>query len=153
MAKAVLIKSEIDSTIKYNCNICSEEIKHDKIVGLKCNPTKHIFCHDCIFDWYKQTAMNKNTHMGNNEKNICPICRKNGGLLPICNNKFLKGITVNLIENTENIVNNPIKLEKICCNAKLLSKDGFCTAKGKSEFGGLCGKHVKKTPPANIILI
>ena len=36
----------------FTCNICSEVIPEKRVIGLKCNVKKHIFCYDCINDWY-----------------------------------------------------------------------------------------------------
>ena len=123
-----IVQKEEDN--KFLCNICSEEIDKDKIIALKCNPTKHIFCYDCIFDWYKEVSKNKNTHYQNySKKNMCPICRENGGLLPLCNKyKFTKGIHYIKIENTINICNAKLKNGKGLCKYKSCNIDGntFC---------------------------
>ena len=116
---------------KYTCGICSDLIPNGEIIALKCNPSKHIYCYDCISDWYKEIKNKK--HTGNyTTVNICPICRKNGGFLPcLKNDNFIKGI---------HIFNN-IDVEIKLCNAKLKTKEGFCTAKGNPKYGGLCGIH------------
>jgi hypothetical protein len=147
----------------YICNICNDNIENDKIIGLKCNPTKHIFCYECIFDWYKELKFKKSaTHHGNYENNTCPICRVNCGLLPRHPNyPFISGLhqkesssknntkikseyLKNYIEKTQN--------QPCICNAKLVSKDGFCKSAGKNEYGGFCGKHknMKKSAITNI---
>ncbi len=145
---AKYIKNDDNNNI---CNICSDNIIGDNAIGLKCNPTKHIFCYDCIYDWYKE--LKKTNYMNNYTiKNMCPICRKNGGLLPV-NSKFkvIKGIhdTVTnklpVIDNTKKIEIldiNPNKLP-FQCGVKLKTKDGYCVAYGKKIYGGFCGKHCK----------
>jgi hypothetical protein len=136
MAKFIQLK---DGEEKHICNICSDTIEDNKIIGLKCNPSKHIFCYECIRDWYKELKKKKSP---NNYKMItmCPICMKNGGLLPQCSfDKSIKDIHLGYIEPTiENI-----KLSYKCCNAKLKSKDGYCKARGQEKYGWLCGTHVK----------
>ena len=134
----------IDDKISYVCNICSDTISNNNGVGLKCNPTKHIFCYECIYDWYKQLNKTKN---GNNYtiKNMCPICRKNGGFLPINNNfKIIKGIheikDETILTTCPDI--NPNKL-LTQCGVKFKTKDGFCQSHGKTIYGGLCGIHFK----------
>lgn len=67
------------------CNICAEDINDlSKKVVLKCNP-QHIFCYDCIFDWYfKNKGNNSSASSGNMYKYAtCPICQKNGGFLTL----------------------------------------------------------------------
>ena len=88
---------------EYKCNICSEIIENDKIIGLRCNPEKHIFCYDCIFDWYNELKINKKFDYSAT-LNMCPICRKNGGLLPLYNGSiYITGIhqNQNLNQNTK----------------------------------------------------
>ena len=137
-AKFIKIDNLCDS---YTCNICSENIENDKIIALKCNPSKHIFCYDCILDWYVQ--LNKKKNPGNYTlRNMCPICRKYGGLLPLYENtKYLKGVHV----FNYALEFGAIKYESNCeskCGAKLKTKDGFCTLYGnKKLYNGLCKKH------------
>jgi hypothetical protein len=67
------------------CNICAEDITDlSKKVILKCNP-QHIFCYDCIFDWYfKNKGNNSSASSGNMYKYAtCPICQKDGGFLTL----------------------------------------------------------------------
>lgn len=84
------------------CNICCEEFTSKKVV-LACNP-KHIFCYECIFDWYKKKSgittgsSYSHSHSSGSEDRTCPICRKDGGFLTIppeisCKNQ-LPGIHV-----------------------------------------------------------
>ena len=134
MVEAIFIKN---NNTKYICNICSEQIDNDKIIGLKCNPSKHIFCYNCILDWYKQVSKKNNTNFHNyTQKNMCPICRKNGGLLPSCKDtKFIKGIHY---INKE--INKEIKLN--ICNAKLKNGKGFCKYKSCNIDGNtFCRLH------------
>lgn len=62
------------------CNICCEDIQESRLVTLKCNPN-HIFCYDCISDWYFELLKSKNVIY--HEKCTCPICKKFGGYLPL----------------------------------------------------------------------
>ena len=146
------------------CNICAETIADDNAVGLKCNPTKHIFCYECILDWYKE--LNKNKNVNNYTiKNMCPICRKNGGLLPVHKKiKSIKGIhdikeVVIPITSETNITNKTNKLTTVdinpnklphSCGAKLKTKDGYCQAMGKKVHGGFCGRHASCNIQQNI---
>lgn len=120
---------------EYKCNICSEIIENGKIVGLTCDPEKHIFCYDCIFDWYNELKINKKFDYSST-LNMCPICRKNGGLLPIYNNSIcITGIHQNINVKKINI-----------CGAKFITKDGFCQFIGKEKYGGFCSKHMLTEP-------
>ena len=108
-AKALIIK---DSSKEYKCNICDDTILNDTIIGLHCDPDKHIFCYQCILDWY--TVLKKNTHYANYQMvTMCPICKQNGGKLPI-----------------------------IICGASLKSNPSKkCSAKGNDKYGGKCHIH------------
>ena len=134
---------------EYKCNICSDNIDEDKIIGLKCNPQKHIFCYDCIFDWFK-VLKKKHGSAYYSTLNMCPICRKNGGLLPTCEGydviknihdlKMVKTKVVS-VNDSKNLLLNPNKLEHEC-GFKLLNGNGYCISVGRYE--GLCGKHISK---------
>jgi hypothetical protein len=132
-----------DDSNEYKCNICSDNIEKDKIIGLKCNPQKHIFCYDCIFDWFK-VLKKKHGSAYYSTLNMCPMCRKNGGLLPTCDGydviKNIHDFKVVPINDSKNLI-NPNKLEHEC-GFKLLNGNGYCKLVGKYE--GLCGKHVSK---------
>jgi hypothetical protein len=166
-AKYIIKKDEEN---EYLCNICAEEIENDKIIVLKCN-SKHIFCYDCISDWYKSLVNNKT---GNYFiKTMCPICRKNGGKLPISTlgNKFNKQIyyLYNNLNYCEALLKNGIdkctrikKIGNYCgihknycvvispnkdtnlCGVKLKSKNGFCSKSGMPKYNGLCCIHGKQ---------
>jgi hypothetical protein len=155
------------------CNICSEKLEIGNSIGLKCD-TKHIFCYECILDWYKESNKNKNIHT---VRNMCPICRKNGGFLPVHKNfDLIKGIhsfkdqvvKEHIVKpsidkpksNKSNIIDiNPNKLPHEC-GAKLKTKNGYCECNAKSIFGGFCGRHanystaqqphVNNNPPTDI---
>lgn len=137
---AKFIKNSLNNN--YICNICSDNIESNKIIGLGCNPLKHIFCYDCINDWYME--LKKKKHHGNYTiLNMCPICRKNGGLLPsISTIPFVKNL--HYISNDVNI-DTDTDTDKIC-GYKLCSKNGICNLKGNKLYGGLCGKHKLKKP-------
>jgi len=125
----------IKDNLKYTCNICSDEIETNKVIGLGCNLSKHIFCYDCIYDWYKE--LKKKKYCGNYTiLNMCPICRKNGGLLPLIENiPFIKGL---------HYISNLKKTEYDVCGYKLCSKNGYCQLKSNKLYGGFCGKHKPK---------
>lgn len=141
---AKFIKNTLN--IKHKCNICSDEIEPNKVIGLSCNPSKHIFCYDCIYDWYKE--LKKKKYGGNyNMLNMCPICRKNGGLLPLIEKKiFIKGLHYISDSKKSEIDIDDNKI----CGYKLCSKNGFCQAKGNKLYAGLCGKHKSKKSVPNI---
>lgn len=144
MTGTIFIKVENNEN-KYICNICNENIDNDKIIGLKCNPTKHIFCYECIFDWFKELKFKKNiTHHGNYENNTCPICRVYCGLLPRHPDyPFVQGLhqKQSEIKKIKDDYMKNIQDTPCICNVKLLSKEGFCKSSGKSEYGGFCGRH------------
>lgn len=76
--------SHISLSEKY-CNICTENIENDKLVTLACNPN-HYFCYTCIFDWYNTIKHNYGFSFGNmndNKQCTCPICKKDGNVLPL----------------------------------------------------------------------
>ena len=163
MHKAKFI--EVIDNIKYICNICTEEIANDKVVSLACNPSKHIYCYDCIFDWYNQLK-NKPNISNYETLKTCPICRKDGGYLPLYGNKYIRGIHGTkcnhiVIENKCNYISNDNhkcsnighnryggfcyehkKIESLC-NVKLTSKVGFCKNKANKKYNGCCHVHYK----------
>jgi hypothetical protein len=60
---------------------------------------------------------------------MCPICRKNGGLLPLCDKyKFINGIHHSKTNNIANICNMKLKNGKGLCKYKSCNIDGnhFC---------------------------
>jgi hypothetical protein len=74
-----------DNNEKYICNICADDIDcNSELIQLKCNPN-HYFCYKCIYDWYLKC--DKYTGYGNQyPERTCPICKKNGGYLPLNSN-------------------------------------------------------------------
>jgi len=113
---------------KFICNICAIPIKKN-IIGLKCNSKKHIFCYDCINDWYKEIKKNIKCYGSNyNFIRMCPICRKNGGYLPNLDNKF-----INQIHYKGDIIKT--------CGYKLKGKNDYCMNSGKKCYNNLCKKH------------
>jgi hypothetical protein len=128
-----------NNDIDYLCNICSEIISVDNAIGLKCDPEKHIFCYECILNWFKEVNHTKNSS-NYTIKNMCPICRKNGGLLPVHSEfSFNKGINYIKIDK-DSLFINPDKLENEC-GVKLKTKLGFCKSIGKELYDGFCGVH------------
>lgn len=72
------------------CNICAEDLSDlSKKVVLKCNP-QHIFCYDCIYDWYFKNKKNTNSASSGNmyKYATCPICQKDGGFLTLPEGKL-----------------------------------------------------------------
>jgi len=116
---------------KFICNICSENIPSNQIIGLKCNYKKHIFCFTCINDWYLETKINVKSSYNHNYDLIrmCPICRKNGGYLPNLNNKFKKEIHYKGSEL------------KRTCGYKLKNKNEYCMSIGHSKYNDNCRRH------------
>jgi len=130
---ALFINKNKKDELKYSCNICLNELDENGI-GLKCNPTKHTFCYECIFDWYKEVKYQK--YSGNYTIIcMCPICRKDGGKLLLLNenDEYVKGI--HYIKK--------IVIPKDKCVAKLVSKDATCKNNAKKECNGLCALHFK----------
>ena len=85
-----------DENKSYICNICSDKIT-ENIIALKCEPTKHIFCYDCILEWYSVLKKKKSAYTYSNNYSIitmCPVCRNDGGLLPCCYGEKFKGIHI-----------------------------------------------------------
>ena len=132
--KCLMIK--LDQKIEeYKCNICSEIIKDNEIVALKCNVKKHIFCYECISDWFNESDSNK-IYRFQNVKNMCPMCRKPGGKLPFLDNEF----------NDNKIFNKNVNYD-ICnglntnCGYFMKKSNKCCFNLGKKEFNFRCGKH------------
>ena len=117
---------------KFICNICSDVIDNNKIIGLKCNVKKHVFCFDCINDWYIETKKNMvhNINSNYNFCRMCPICRKNGGYLPNLKKKYVK--EVHYSKNLDNIVQT--------CGYQLKNKE-YCMNLGQKCYNNLCKKH------------
>jgi len=72
-----------DEHIRY-CNICTDVIDNTNSIVLECNQN-HYFCYQCIYDWY--IICNKKNYDSNYRSRMCPICKKDGGYLPI-NDQF-----------------------------------------------------------------
>jgi hypothetical protein len=75
---------------------------------------------------------------------MCPICRKNGGLIPVYkDDKPLKNIhyTSSYIKE-KLIIINPNKLAHEC-GIKFFTSNNFCKSIGDSDFSGFCKKHMK----------
>lgn len=137
---------------KFICNICQCSIEQNKIIGLKCNIKKHVFCYDCIFDWYKEINNNIKSYTFHNNYNIikmCPICRKNGGFLPNLNyntHPSIKKIHYN-INHKSDIIQT--------CGVKLNNNKDYCICVGKKIYNNMCKKHYenyKKNELINKIL-
>jgi len=122
---------------EYICNICTENIVDDTIIGLKCDPEKHIFCYTCIFDWY-MTLKKKHSNYGNYDiLTMCPICRQNGGKLPVCNNETpIYGLHITSNKKSSSYVKG------ILCGTPLKGNPyKTCCSRGQPKFNGKCGVH------------
>jgi hypothetical protein len=129
-----LIKKEDESN--YICNICTDEIDNDKIIGLKCN-SKHIYCYECINDWYKELT-NKNNYGNYSLKTMCPICRKNGGKLPLHPSvKYHKSYHI-----------DSLQFYFKSCKATL--KNGNNCSKNAKYGKDYCGTHVNYCVPIKV---
>lgn len=127
MSKAILIN---DPFTEYKCNICSEIIEKGKIIGLKCNFKKHIFCYSCIYDWYKEISYNSLY-----TKQMCPICRKKGGALPHLSD-------VPFHKHVHYFPENHIFIQN--CGCQLKNKKTTCFVIGKPENNFKCVRHLPK---------
>jgi hypothetical protein len=75
---------------------------------------------------------------------MCPICRKNGGLLSIININNLATTPIHGIHKvTVNKVTSKSNTITSICGFKLKTKDGYCQVIGKEKYNGLCGIHCK----------
>lgn len=105
------------------CNICTDNIDIDDLIILKCNDL-HVFCYDCIYSWFKLCEKNIGSYYEYKHR-MCPICKKDGGLLP---NKYNE-------DPKPNIHDIPLcKFEG--CHQKMTIKE----IKTKNDLG-LCLKH------------
>ena len=142
------------------CCICSEEVSKENIIGLSCNPEKHIFCKECITDWYSEIKKKKYMNSNYDKQRMCPVCRQDGGLLPISEQiGFIRGIhyllpmkkmkvskeeSLSEKNPNEEIINNN-NSEKKYCNHPLKKKNCFCKNTAKDIYGGSCRLHYKPT--------
>lgn len=136
--KCLMIKCDKDID-EYVCNICSEKIKEGEVVALKCNVQKHIFCYDCISDWFEESSTNK-YYKYQSVKNMCPMCRKNGGKLPFLEKKS----SVNFLMN-HNVYYNIDEGIHTNCGHYLKNKKVICYRQGKKEYNYKCGIHRDKS--------
>lgn len=144
--------------ISYKKFFENEELSKSPIVKLLCG---HCFFFENIKQSYAITNIKGNNYAG---KRICPYCLKNGGYLPILDEKPVKDI--NLIKKKRITT----KFNKLCsakiinglnagkrCNCKANSKYSmFKTTKIKTKIGDkyintivkkkiyFCGKHKKQ---------
>ncbi len=117
-----------------SCNICTEDIKSEELVTLICNPNHH-FCYTCIFDWYNIIKHNTETFSNNNKQCTCPICKKDGGTLPLLPPHTEKILGIHIKGN----LNNPI-FGGFGSNQSFGGSGGFGSAFGFGIPNGLC-KH------------
>ena len=113
------------------CQICTEKLEDGKIIVLKCDD-KHFFCYNCIHDWY--CSIFKNNFSNYSIRTQCPICRKNGGKLPLIEGYSFK----NYIHYTKKYLAH--QKDFYCC-AILKSSDKKCNNKKKNGCGDYCGLH------------
>ena len=139
------------------CNICTDPIEDDKIVGLVCDPEKHVFCYDCISSWFKELKNpKKSLHNYYKYKDMCPVCFKAGGVLP----KYVPVKCSYILEKKNVQCSRMAYFGGMCkihgakegkkegdivlCGTLLKVGKGVCSHKGKEEFGGKCGVHKVK---------
>ena len=134
----------INKDEQLDCMICSDIFSNNiKTSTLKCG---HKFCHDCIFDWYKQSV---NCYSTGSKIRECPYCRQDGGYLELLEGeKPLKNIHLeyksvpkNSINNKNTLINKGPKLIPTICGASFSTKPGNCSSLGKNCYFGYCGKH------------
>lgn len=118
---------------KLECNICREGIER-RLVRLKCNPQLHYFCEECITDWYKQLKKDKYKYEYQKENEfkvrMCPICRLDGGLLPL----------FHLDSYIPSIHEKKLYKEFVAC--KFEKKGGVrCKRRGCDEYDDFCLQH------------
>jgi hypothetical protein len=116
------------------CNICADEITDlSKKVTLECNP-KHIFCYNCIYEWYDTNKDNKPNNYNDYQykPTSCPLCFKYGGFLPLPKDD------INIIVGIENIHYSPENYIKKSSRCDCISKIAFGT-KNK------CNSYPRKT--------
>ena len=133
--KCLMIKCE-NNFDEYKCNICSDKINEGEIVALKCNVQKHIFCYDCISDWFDE-SMNNKIYKYQIIKNMCPICRKNGGKIPYLDKKKESKMNKNIYYDIKDGIN-------INCGHYIKKTNKICYNVGKKEYNYKCGKHKDK---------
>jgi hypothetical protein len=153
------------------CNICSDPIE-GHVIRLSCEPDKHYFCESCITDWYKKLKEIKYKSMYNPTKEyiqrMCPICRRDGGLLPLYKDtqyipsihqkKLTKEKKPKKVKKTNKIDNNDERPTKRLCNHSLKNSNKtpfetntenlpgkFCKRIGIEKYEWLCFQHRKKT--------
>jgi hypothetical protein len=132
------------------CGICMSPVEGE-IVRLKCNDL-HFFCNDCIIDWYKELKKTKYKNMYKQENEfrvrMCPICREDGGLLPLFKKEdYIASIHEKKLykkkkkEKKEKKVKE--KVEKKVCDVEM-SSGKRCTRLGGEKYGGRCFQHGKE---------
>ena len=126
------------------CNICMSPIEGE-LVRLKCNDT-HFFCNSCIMDWYIELKGMKYKKMYDSvneyRMRMCPICRKDGGLLPLFRlDDYVPSVhEKKLYKKKKKIEKNVV--EKKMCNHELL-KGKRCMRTGSEKYGWKCFQHQK----------
>ena len=143
------------------CTICNDSFENetgDIITPLKCG---HKFHHSCIKEWYlkNKKIVGNSKKTSNHTMRSCPLCRKQGGYLPLKDGETpIKDIHK---ECEDNVAPKVVKNKKVpiftelmeyypyspnTCQAILKSKPGvqcFCKAKwGLPESSAkYCGRH------------
>lgn len=155
--KKCMILNEETKEIRH-CQICMEHIDGN-IVRLKCNPDNHVFCEECITNWYKELKKNKYKYCYDSEneyiQRMCPMCRLDGGLLPLFK---LENYIPSIHERKLYKDKSKIKLcgfeitkeNKSCRTCKLPNGDNqevreirTCKRQGIKKYNGLCAQHYK----------
>lgn len=129
------------------CGICMSPVEGE-IVRLKCNDL-HFFCNDCIVDWYKELKRTKYKNMYKKENEfrvrMCPICRQDGGLLPLFKKEdYIASIHEKKLykkkKEKKKVKNEKEKVEKKLCDFEMTSGKR-CTRLGGDKYGGRCFQH------------
>jgi hypothetical protein len=130
------------------CGICMSPVEGE-IVRLKCNDL-HFFCNDCIIDWYKELKRTKYKNMYQKENEfrvrMCPICREDGGLLPLFKKEdYIASIHEKKLykkKKEKKVKEKKVKekVEKKLCDFEMASGKR-CTRLGGEKYGGRCFQH------------
>lgn len=131
------------------CNICAEDISDlSQKVVLKCNP-QHIFCYDCIYDWYfKNKGNNSSISSGNMYKyTTCPICQKDGGFLTLPEGK----VGIENIHFPKKIHSSYIYKQCVCADKGINGVYFLCNSSGSyilsltpNKSTHICHYHMHK---------
>ncbi len=135
------------------CNICTDIIEGE-VIRLKCNPDLHYFCEECITGWYVELKKNKYKYMYDNENEymmrMCPICRQEGGLLPLFKQEnYIPSIHSRKVckpkikkVGIKKQIKKEMKKKELC--SYLIYGFIKCKRVGNEKYGGCCYQHANK---------